>query len=162
MNSLLRSFRYAAAGIAQCLLRERNFRIHITAVCTVIWLSRFYPFARGEKALLAALCGLVLAAELMNTAVERTVDLVTQERRPLAKYAKDAAAGGVLAAAICEAAVGIFLFGQREPLLACLDYFLERPGRFLLLAFAAAGAVIFIFTDWDGLLKKHRGRSGSL
>ena len=93
MNSLLRSFRYAAAGIAQCLLRERNFRIHITAVCTVIWLSRFYPFARGEKALLAALCGLVLAAELMNTAVERTVDLVTQERRPLAKYAKDAAAG---------------------------------------------------------------------
>ena len=82
--------------------------------------------------------------------------------RPLAKYAKDAAAGGVLAAAICAAAVGIFLFGQREPLLACLDYFLERPGRFLLLAFAAAGAVIFIFTDWDGLLKKHRGRSGSL
>ena len=162
MNSLLKSFRYAAAGIGNCLLQERNFRIHITAVCAVMWLSRFYPFTRGEKALLAALCGVVLAAELMNTAVERTVDLATQQRCPLAKSAKDAAAGGVLAAAICAAVAGLFLFGQKEPLLACLDYFLERPGRFILLALAAAGALIFIFTDWDGLWRKHKDLPGSL
>lgn len=156
MNKLLRSFGYATAGIAACIRRERNFRIHLTAVCCVIWLSRFYAFTRGEKALLVIACGMVLAGELFNTAVESTVDLVTEECRPLAKAAKDAAAGGVLAAAVCAAGVGFCLFGQRGPLLECLHFFQAQPDRVVWLALAAVGAISFIFTDWDRLLKKNR------
>lgn len=156
MNKLLKSFRYAAAGIMACLRCEQNFRIHLTAVCCVLWMSRFYSFTRGEKALLAAVCGMVLAGELFNTAVERTVDMAAHGRHPLAKAAKDAAAGGVLAAAICAVIVGVFLFGQREPLAECLRFFLSRPSRFFLLAAAAAGAVLFVFTDWDRLLKSRK------
>lgn len=162
MSNLLRSFRYAIAGIFACIRRERNFRIHLTAVCCVIWMSRFYSFTRGEKALLAVACGMVLAGELMNTAIESTVNMVTKEHHPLAKAAKDAAAGGVLAAAICAVAAGICLFGQVESLRICFEFFRMRPSRILWLAVAAAGAVFFIFTDWDELLKKHKSRSQSL
>ncbi len=161
MNSLLKSFRYAAAGIIACLRCERNFRIHLTAVCCVLWMSRFYSFSRAEKALLAVVCGTVLAGELFNTAVERTVDLATQEHSPLAKAAKDAAAGGVLAAAICSVIAGVFLFGRKKPLLKCLEFFLSQPGRFLFLVLAAIGAVFFIFTDWDRLLYKREKGSHS-
>ena len=52
----------------------------------------------------------MLALELVNTAVEAVVDLVTEERKPLAKKAKDTAAGAVLIAAICAAAAGLVIF----------------------------------------------------
>ena len=58
----------------------------------------------------AVFIALVISLELVNTAVEAAVDLVTEERRPLAKKAKDAAAGAVLAAAICAAIVGCVIF----------------------------------------------------
>jgi diacylglycerol kinase (ATP) len=117
-------------------------------------MSRFYSFTRVEKALLAVVCGMVLAGELFNTAVERTVDLATQEHNLLAKAAKDAAAGGVLVAAICSVISGVFLFGRQEPLLKCLNFFRSQPSRFLFLIPAATGAIFFIFTDWDRLLCK--------
>lgn len=56
------------------------------------------------------LFGLILSLELVNTAIEAVVDLVTEERKPLAKLAKDTAAGAVLVAAIMAAGVGILIF----------------------------------------------------
>ena len=56
------------------------------------------------------LFGMVMALELVNTAVEAVVDLVTEERHPLAKIAKDTAAGAVLIAAIMAAIVGLIIF----------------------------------------------------
>ena len=56
------------------------------------------------------LFGLILSLELVNTALEAVVDLVTEERRPLAKLAKDTAAGAVLIAAIMAAGVGLLIF----------------------------------------------------
>ena len=56
---------------------------------------------------------MVIALELVNTAIESVVDLVTTERKPLAKTAKDTAAGAVLVAAIMAAIVGLIIFVPR-------------------------------------------------
>ena len=67
---------------------------------------------RGDRrdCICLTLFGLVMALEMVNTAVEAVVDLVTEERKPLAKLAKDAAAGAVLIAAIMAAVAGMIIF----------------------------------------------------
>lgn len=57
--------------------------------------------------------GLVLCAETLNTAIERTVDLIEPQRHPVARDAKDLAAAGVLIASVCSFVVGVILFGPR-------------------------------------------------
>ena len=66
-----------------------------------------------EWCICLTLFGLVIALELVNTAIESVVDLVTTERKPLAKTAKDTAAGAVLVAAIMAAIVGLIIFVPR-------------------------------------------------
>ena len=66
-----------------------------------------------EWCICLTLFGLVIALELVNTAIESVVDLVTTERKPLAKAAKDTAAGAVLVAAIMAAIVGLIIFVPR-------------------------------------------------
>jgi diacylglycerol kinase len=111
MRRFLASLKYAAQGIALAVRKERNMRIHLVAAAVVSLLALWLGLRPVEWAVLLALFGLVIGLELVNTAVERVVDLVSPERKPLAKEAKDAAAGGVLAAAIFAAAVGLILLG---------------------------------------------------
>jgi len=111
MRRFLESLKYAAAGIALAVRKERNMRIHLCAAAAVALLALWLGVGPLEWAVLLALCGLVIGLELVNTAVERVVDLASPEHRPLAKEAKDAAAGGVLAAALFAAAVGLILLG---------------------------------------------------
>jgi len=149
MSKLLSSFGYAFSGILRCIREERNFRIHIVAIFCVVWMSRFYFFSTVEKVLLAVICGIVLTSEMVNSAVERAVDLSTGQIHPLAKAAKDIAAGAVLISAMAAAAAGILLFGHVENLLNCVRYFLEQPLRLLGLAIAAVLAIVFVFQLWD-------------
>lgn len=87
---------------------------------------------------------LVLSLELVNTAVEAAVDLCCPEKNPLAKRAKDAAAGAVLVAAAFSVAVGFHLFwGQR--LLALATHILTSPQAFISLTVSIALAAWFIF-----------------
>lgn len=85
-------------------------RFHISAAVLVTAFSFVYRLTAVEYGLLFFAIGLVIAAECLNTAVEAVVDLASPERRPLAKRAKDAAAGGVLIAAVASAAIGFCLF----------------------------------------------------
>lgn len=149
MNNLLHSFGYAFSGIWQCIKSERNFRIHIVAVCSVIWLSCFYSLSNLEKALLAVVCGMVLMAEMFNSALERVVDLTNDAPHPLAKAAKDFAAGAVLFAACSALTVGVLLFGRLENLGKCFQYIFEQPLRLIGLVGAVAAAILFVFTSWD-------------
>lgn len=148
MSDFLRGFHYALCGVWRCIWEERNFRVHMVAVSCVLWLGRFYRFTCGEKAVLAVTCGLVLMGELVNSAVERAVDLCTGEFHPLAKAAKDMAAGAVLLSACTAVAVGALLFGRREGLEDCAVYFVEQPMRLVGAAGAVAAAVLFIFMPW--------------
>lgn len=112
------SVKYAWSGIVKAVREERNMRIHLAAASAVVLLGVWLGIGALEWALLIALFGLVIALELINTAVERVVDLVSPERHPLAKTAKDAAAGAVLTAALAAAACGLLLLGP--PLLEAL------------------------------------------
>ena len=107
---LYKSFGYAFQGIFNTIRTERNIKIHCVAAILVTIFGIWLQISKTEWMICFILFGLILALELVNTAVEATVDLFTEERKPLAKKAKDAAAGAVLVAAIFAAVIGILIF----------------------------------------------------
>lgn len=105
-----KTFGYAMEGIRTGLRRERNMRIHTAAMILVVFAGTVLKLSAVEWCICLILFGLVIALELVNTAVEAVVDLVTEERKPLAKIAKDTAAGAVLTAAFMAAVIGCIIF----------------------------------------------------
>ena len=109
-DPLYKSFGYVFAGIFAVVTKERNMKIHCAAVVCVMIAGLVFHISPIEWCICLTLFGLVMALEMVNTAVEAVVDLVTEERKPLAKLAKDAAAGAVLIAAIMAAIAGMIIF----------------------------------------------------
>lgn len=109
-DPLYKSFGYAFQGIFNTIRTERNIKIHCAAAILVTIFGIWLRISKTEWMICFILFGLILALELVNTAVEATVDLFTEERKPLAKKAKDAAAGAVLIVAIFAAVIGILIF----------------------------------------------------
>lgn len=109
-DPLYKSFGYAFQGIFNTIRTERNIKIHCAAAILVTIFGIWLQISKTEWMICFILFGLILALELVNTAVEATVDLFTEERKPLAKKAKDAAAGAVLIAVIFAAVIGILIF----------------------------------------------------
>lgn len=99
--TLLKSFKYAWAGVSYAFITQRNFRIHTLIGTLAISLGVFLHLTSVEIAVICLTSGLVMALELLNTAIESVVDLtVKQSYHELAKIAKDCAAGAVLISAI--------------------------------------------------------------
>ena len=109
-NPLWRSFGYAFAGIWTGIRKERNMKIHCTALLMVVIAGIAFRITVSEWCICIVLCAFVMSLELVNTAVEAVVDLVTEEKKPLAKIAKDTAAGAVLIAAIASVIIGLLIF----------------------------------------------------
>jgi diacylglycerol kinase len=107
------SFAHAGRGIWLLCLTQWNFRIHLIAGLGAICLGCYLRISVVEWVVLIAVIALVLCAEALNSALERTVDLIEPERHPVARDAKDMAAAGVLIASLCSLFVGIILFGPR-------------------------------------------------
>ena len=107
---LRKTFGYAFEGILTGIRKERNMRIHTVVMILVVFFGTVLGLSATEWCICLVLFGLVMALELVNTAVEAVVDLVTEERKPLAKIAKDTAAGAVLIAAIMAAVIGCIIF----------------------------------------------------
>jgi len=111
-RSWLASFGYAASGIMEAVREERHMKFHLFAAIAVILCAAWLDVDRSDWLWLGLAITLVVAAELVNTAVERAVDLATGgSERLLAKAAKDAAAGAVLVTAIFAAIVGLIVLG---------------------------------------------------
>ena len=108
-----RSFQYAWQGLVYCLKTQRNMRFHLLAAVIAVSLGYLLGLSALEMVVLLLTIGLVVVAEMLNTAVEKIVDLICPQVHPLAKAAKDTAAGAVLAAAIIALAVAYFLFIRR-------------------------------------------------
>ena len=106
----VKSFKYAFEGIFAGVIKERNMKIHCAAAAAVTAAGFIFHISAAEWCICLVLFGLIFSLELVNTAVEAVVDLVTEERRPLAKLAKDTAAGAVLIAAIMAAGAGCIIF----------------------------------------------------
>ena len=110
MKKLLKSFKYAFDGIYTGIKEEQNMKIHITIMILVIIFGIMLKISKAEWIICISLFGLVISMELINTAIENTVDLVTKEKNEQAKIAKDVAAGAVLVSAIASAIIGLIIF----------------------------------------------------
>jgi len=140
--NLAKSFFYAFAGIVYALRHERNLRIHFAVAAFILYISRYYELARAEFVLLLILLGFVISCELLNTAVEKTVDLKQHLRHPLAKVAKDVAAGAVLVSGMTAIAVAAVLFWDIPTLQIIVSDIASAPIPWIL---AAVAAFIWIF-----------------
>jgi diacylglycerol kinase len=112
-SNLLTSFGYAFQGIAYTLRTQRNMKIHLALGLAAMLLALWLQITAGEWAALLVAIALVYTLEMANTVVEAIVDLASPQYHPLAKVAKDVAAGAVLVAAFFAVAVGAFLFLPR-------------------------------------------------
>lgn len=107
---LIKSFGYAIKGIYTATLEQLNIKIHFLAVIIVTIAGMFFRVTATEWCLIVICYGMVLTAELLNSAIENLVDLVSPEYNPLAGKVKDIAAGAVLVSAAATAVVSIFIF----------------------------------------------------
>jgi len=105
------SLKAAVKGIGYTVKTERHFRFHIGAALAVVFLGLILKVSLTDWLFLIYAIGCVLITELLNTALERAVDLACPEFKELAGTAKDIAAGAVLAAAIQAVLIGIIIFG---------------------------------------------------
>lgn len=109
-RNLVDSFNDAIEGLIHAFRSERNMKIHFFIALLVLSAAIFYGLSRIETILLFLAITFVMVAEMFNTAVEAVIDMVQQEYHPLAKIAKNVAAGGVLVTAINAVVIGYILF----------------------------------------------------
>ncbi len=109
-TSLFQSFNFAAEGIIHAVRTQRNLWIHFAIAVAVLVAAIGFGATKLELAVLLLAITFVLVAELVNTAVEATVDVASTSFDPMAKIAKDIAAGAVLIAALNALAVGYLVF----------------------------------------------------
>jgi undecaprenol kinase len=102
--------KYAFQGIRASYGAEPHLRFHFLAAMVVVTVAAYFQFSRMEWITLLITISFVLSMELLNTAVERAVDVASPDIHPLAKLAKDAAAGAVLVASIFAVIIGVLLF----------------------------------------------------
>lgn len=110
-GSVLRSLGFAFAGLAFLFRTQRNARIHAVTGAAACGVALYLGISRAEWAVLVFTIALVLILEGLNTAVEAAIDLASPNLHPLAKAAKDLAAGMVLIGAIASVAVGLLILG---------------------------------------------------
>lgn len=109
-NKFINSFKYAFIGIKSALQSERNMKIHLLAMILVIIFGFIYQISIREWIDCLFCFGLVISAEMMNTAIEACIDLAMPDIHPMAKLAKDVAAGAVLVTAIIASIIGMLIF----------------------------------------------------
>ena len=109
-KKLINSFRYAIEGFISSFKTERNMKIHILAMIVVVLLGFYLKLNLVEWCFITLAIALVIGAELFNTAIETIVDMVSPEKNPKAKLAKDISAAAVLALAIGAVLIGAIIF----------------------------------------------------
>ncbi|MFY0592478.1 diacylglycerol kinase family protein [Roseivirga sp.] len=110
LRDRINSFRYAWRGIRSTIWQEHNFRIHLFAALIVILGGFYFNISNTDWSLIVLAISLVFITELLNTAIEKLVDLKEPNFNPKAGSIKDIAAGAVLIAAISSAVIGGLVF----------------------------------------------------
>ena len=113
--NILSSFRASLSGLGYALANERNLKVHAGVTVLVLIIAGLLGVNAIEACLLVLVTGLVWCMELVNSAIEATVDLVVGEQlHPLAKVAKDVAAAAVVIAALVAVSVGLLVLGPKS------------------------------------------------
>ena len=113
MVKLLKSFGYAIKGLFFALKEQQNLRIHLLAIIVVTIAGIFLGLSAIEWSVIALTIGMVVVTEIMNTAIEILVDMVSPQYSEKAGKTKDIAAGGVLLATIIAVVVAVYIFGNK-------------------------------------------------
>ena len=106
MIKFVRSVGYALEGIWYGVSTQRNMKIHLTVAPIVLILGAIVSLTRVEWCIIIIVIAAIISLELINTAIEALVDLVSPQHQQLAKVAKDVAAGAVLIMAIASVCIG--------------------------------------------------------
>ena len=107
---IIDSFNFAIEGVIEALRNEKHMKVHILSAILIVILAILTNASKVEILIISLTVSFVIITELINTSVEALVDLISPERHPLAKLAKDVAAGAVLVATINALCVGYLLF----------------------------------------------------
>ncbi len=110
MKKFFRGFKYAFSGLVAATKSECNMRFHLCAMVCVVVAGFVFCISATEWLAVLLCCGMVVGAEMLNTAIEKLADAVEPAKNERIKFVKDAAAGGVLACAIAAACVGLIIF----------------------------------------------------
>lgn len=155
-RNIIERFNHAVSGIIIAIKTEKNLKIHYAIALIVIGASLFFDFSRTEFLLLLFSISLVVVAEMINTAIERTIDLITKDYHPLARLVKDVSAGAVLISAINSLIVGYLLFFDRLNMFGELLLFKIRRSP-IHLTFVALLLVVMLTIGLKAKFYKGRG-----
>lgn len=150
--TLFESFNFAIEGILHTLRTQRNMRIHLVLAVGVLAAAVALNVDRFELIALILAIGFVLLAEMVNTAIESAVDLATTSFDPMAKLAKDIAAGAVLISSVVAAAVGYLVFSSKiaKPSTRYLEKIRDAPLELTLVALGVTVLVVLGLKAWTG------------
>jgi diacylglycerol kinase (ATP) len=150
--SIIESFNFAIEGLIHVLRTQRNMRIHFALAVLVIVLAVVVGVSRIELIALLISIAFVLIAEMINTAIEGAIDAATTSFDPMAKLAKDIAAGAVLIAALNAVAVGYLVFAGKaaDNSARVLDRIRDAPAELTLIALVLTVFVVIATKAWTG------------
>jgi diacylglycerol kinase (ATP) len=151
-ESIFDSFNNAAEGVIHALRTQRNLWIHFTIAAAVLVAAVGFGVSKLELMVLLVAVTFVLVAELVNTAIEATVDVATTSFDPMAKIAKDIAAGAVLVATLNAVAVGYLVFSGEvaDRSSRFLDRLSNAPAELTLVALAVTVIVVIAIKAYTG------------
>jgi diacylglycerol kinase (ATP) len=150
--SILESFNFAFEGVIHVLRTQRNMRIHFGVAVVVLVAGLVSDVNRLELIALLLAIAFVLIAEMINTAIEAAIDVATTAFDPMAKLAKDIAAGAVLIATMNAVAVGYLVFsGQiRDRSTSLIERLRDAPTQLTLIALVITVFVVLATKAWTG------------
>jgi diacylglycerol kinase (ATP) len=150
--SIIESFNYAIEGVVHVLRTQRNMRIHFAVAFAVIFIAAAAGVSRIELIALLISISFVLVAEMINTAVEGAIDAATTSFDPMAKLAKDIAAGAVLIASVNAVAVGYLVFAGKaaDNSARVLDRLRNAPAEITLVALVLTVLIVLATMAWTG------------
>jgi diacylglycerol kinase (ATP) len=150
--SIIESFNYAIEGVVHVLRTQRNMRVHFAIAVAVLVIAVAVGVSRVELILLLLSITFVLVSEMINTAIEGTIDAATTSFDPMAKLAKDIAAGAVLISAVNAVAVGYLVFAGKaaDKSADVLDRLRDAPAQVTLIALVLTVIVVIATKAWTG------------
>jgi diacylglycerol kinase (ATP) len=150
--SILDSFNYAFEGIIHVLRTQRNMRIHFAIAAVVLVVAIAVGVTKLELIVLLLAIAFVLIAEMINTAIEGAIDVATSSFDPMAKLAKDIAAGAVLIAAINAVAVGYLVFSGKTATRTArlIDRVRDAPAELTIVALVLTVLVVIAIKAFTG------------
>src|SRR5436853_1281658 len=150
--SIFESFNYAIEGVVHVLRTQRNMRIHFAIAVAVLATAGAVGVSKIELIALLLSIAFVLVAEMINSALEGAIDVATTSFDPMAKLAKDIAAGAVLIASVNAVAIGYLVFAGKaaDKTARVLDRLRDAPAEITVIAFVITVICVIASKAWSG------------